>query len=78
MSNKVSQQSSTDGILLARHSLYRGLQARVAARLGVNKSVVSRVASGQKRSRRIERALLSEARRIERAIRKSGLGKEAA
>jgi predicted XRE-type DNA-binding protein len=77
MSNKVSQQSSTDDILLARHSLYRGLQARVAARLGVNKSVVSRVAAGRKRSKRIEKALLSEARKIERSIRLR-VGKEAA
>jgi predicted XRE-type DNA-binding protein len=77
MSNKVSQKTNTDSILLARHSLYRGLQARVAARLGVNKSVVSRVAAGRKRSKRIEKALLSEARKIERSIRVR-IGKEAA
>jgi predicted XRE-type DNA-binding protein len=77
MSNKVSQKTNTDNILLARHSLYRGLQARVAARLGVNKSVVSRVAAGRKRSKRIEKALLSEARKIERSIRVR-IGKEAA
>lgn len=63
---------------LLNHSLYRGMQARVAARLGVSKSVVSRVASGQKRSRRIEKALLSEEKRIERQIQKARAGKEEA
>jgi predicted XRE-type DNA-binding protein len=75
MGIKVSPKTNTD-ILLARTSFYRGVQARVAARLGVNKSVVSRVAGGKKRSKRIEKALLSEARKIERSIRR--IGKEAA
>jgi predicted XRE-type DNA-binding protein len=79
MGIKVSPQTNTDKLLLARHSLYRGLQARVAARLGVNKSVVSRVSRGKKKSKRIEKALLSEARRIERSIQKARIfGKEAA
>jgi predicted XRE-type DNA-binding protein len=77
MGNKVNPNRSTDGLLLA-HSLYRGLQARVAARLQVSRSVVSRVASGRKSSKRIEKALLSEARKIERSIQKSRAGKEAA
>jgi DNA-binding transcriptional regulator YdaS (Cro superfamily) len=69
MVNKVRLKSTTTASLLG-HSLYRGMQARVAARLGVSKSVVSQVASGQKKSQRIEKALLSEARRIERRIEK--------
>jgi predicted transcriptional regulator len=77
MVNKGKPNRSTANLLLA-HSLYRGLQARVAARLDVSRAAVSQVASGKKKSRRIEKALLSEARKIERSIRNSRVGKEAA
>ena len=60
------------------HSLYRGIQARVAKRLNVSKSMVSQVASRKKTSKRIEKALLSEARKIDRSIRNTRVGKEAA
>jgi hypothetical protein len=63
---------------LLPYSLYRGIQARVAKRLNVSKSMVSQVASRRKRSKRIEKALLSEARKIERLIRSDRDGKEAA
>jgi predicted XRE-type DNA-binding protein len=78
-SNKVAPAFYTeDGSLLARYKAYRGMQQKVAARLNVHKSVVSRVANGKKKSKRIEKALLSEARRIERSIQKDRIGKEAA
>jgi predicted transcriptional regulator len=63
---------------LARHFLYRGLHSRVAARLKISRSMVSQVARGKKRSKRVEKALLSEARKIERSIRKTRVGKAAA
>jgi hypothetical protein len=77
MGKQVNLNDNTGGPLLA-HSLFRGLQARVAKRLKVSKSMVSQVANRTKRSRRIEKALLSEARRIERSIGKPRDGKEAA
>lgn len=40
---------------LKRYSLYRGLYARVARRLGVDRSYVSRVARGERRSPQIEK-----------------------
>ncbi len=51
---------------LKRYRLYRGLYARVARQLGVDRSYVSRVARGERRSPRIEAALKTELRRIER------------
>jgi predicted transcriptional regulator len=77
MVNKDKPNRNTDIPVLA-HALYRGLYSRVAARLRVSRAAVSQVASGKKKSRRIEKALLSEARRIERAIHKGRDGKEAA
>ena len=50
---------------LKRYRLYRGLYARVARRLGVDRSYVSRVARGERRSQRVEAALRNELRRIE-------------
>ena len=50
---------------LKRYRLYRGLYSRVARQLGVDRSYVSRVARGERRSRRVENALKSELRRIE-------------
>ncbi len=50
---------------LKRYSLYRGLYSRVARQLGVDRSYVSRVARGERRSPRIEAALKAELRRIE-------------
>jgi transcriptional regulator with XRE-family HTH domain len=48
-----------------RYRLYRGLYARVARQLGVDRSYVSRVARGERRSPPIEAALKNELRRIE-------------
>jgi transcriptional regulator with XRE-family HTH domain len=51
---------------LKRYRLYRGLYARVARQLGVDRSYVSRVARGERRSPRVEAGLKAELRRIER------------
>jgi len=47
--------------------LYRGVYSRVARKLGVDPSYVSRVARGERQSKSIEKALLAEVRRIERS-----------
>ena len=51
---------------LARYAHYRGLYARVARQLGVDRSYVSRVARGERRSQRVEEALRAEVKRIQR------------
>ncbi len=51
---------------LARVERYRGLYARVARELGVDRSFVSRVARGERRSKDVEQALERELRRIEK------------
>jgi hypothetical protein len=52
--------------LLAWHRLHEGVYARVARAMGVDASYVSRVASGQRQSEKVEHALLSELERIQR------------
>jgi len=54
---------------LARVARYRGLYARVARQLGVDRSFVSRVARGERRSKEVEEALQKELRRIEKLSR---------
>jgi hypothetical protein len=49
-----------------RADLYRGVYSRVARRLQVHRSLVSRVARGEKKSKRVQRALAYEFRRVER------------
>jgi transcriptional regulator with XRE-family HTH domain len=50
---------------LRRYRLYHGLYSRVARQLAVDRSYVSRVARGERRSPRVEAALRNELRRIE-------------
>ena len=52
---------------LKRYGLYRGLYSRVARQLGVDRSYVSRVARGERRSKKVEAALRAELKRIERS-----------
>lgn len=52
--------------LLRKHRLHAGVYARVARKLGVHESYVSRVARGERSSDRILAAIVSELRRIER------------
>jgi hypothetical protein len=53
------------GLLLERHLLHRGIYVRIAQRMGVDASYVSRVASGERKSARVERAVIIELERIE-------------
>jgi hypothetical protein len=56
---------------LNRYSLYRGLYSRVARQLGVDRSYVSRVARGERRSKVVEAALRTEVKRIEKDLKRS-------
>lgn len=52
--------------LLSWHLLHRGVYARVARKLSIDASYVSRVAAGDRDSPRIRKALVSELERIYR------------
>lgn len=52
--------------------VFRGIYSRVARQLGVDRSYVSRVARGERRSKEIERALRAELRRVEAALKAAG------
>jgi len=52
--------------LLSWHLQHRGVYARVARKLGIDASYVSRVAAGDRDSDRIRKALITELERIER------------
>jgi CheY-like chemotaxis protein len=54
------------------YMVFRGIYSRVARRLGVDRSYVSRVARGERRSKEIEAALRVELRRVEAALKASG------
>lgn len=54
---------------LTRQSLYRGIYSRLARQLGMDRSFVSRVANGKRRSPKVEAALRREIARIERLIK---------
>jgi DNA-binding transcriptional regulator YdaS (Cro superfamily) len=51
-----------------KHSLYSGLQSRVARSLGISRSVVCQVMNGSKTSKRVATALEKEFSRVERVI----------
>ena len=68
MRNPVALQKRSTFPALLRYSPYAGVQFRVAKKLKVHKSVVSRVASGQTTSKRISKALAREISRIEQEI----------
>src|SRR5436309_1118552 len=53
---------------LQRYKLLKGAYSRVARRLDVDRSFVSRVAHGERRSSRVEQALAAEMRRIEKRL----------
>jgi hypothetical protein len=55
-------------LLLKRHLLHRGIYVRIAKRMRVDAPYVSRVASGERRSFRVERAVIVELERIEAAL----------
>jgi transcriptional regulator with XRE-family HTH domain len=64
-------QSDTehDEALLKAHRLHAGVFRRVADKLGVDPSYVSRVAAGKREEPKIQRAILDELRKIQRRLR---------
>jgi len=52
-----------------RLRLYCGIYSRVARKLGTDPSYVSRVARGERRSEKVEAALLKEMQRIEKGAK---------
>ena len=52
-------------LLLERHLLHRGIYVRIANKMRVDASYVSRVASGERKSTKVERAVIVELERIE-------------
>jgi transcriptional regulator with XRE-family HTH domain len=64
---KSSSQSDLLRKLLRKHRLHDGVYVRVAKRLGVHPSYVSKVAKEKSVSLEIYRALLKELKRIERS-----------
>ncbi len=64
MKNK--SNAGREEALLNWHLLHRGVYARVARKLGIDASYVSRVAAGQRQSDRIRKTLLTELERIQR------------
>lgn len=61
----MTRDNSKDSALV-RLSLYRGIYSRVARQLGIDPSYVSRVARGERRSIKVEEALIKEIKRIEK------------
>lgn len=58
-----------DNALLKAHRLHAGVYRRVADKLGVDPSYVSRVANGKREGSRVRDALLDELRKIQRGLR---------
>lgn len=58
----------SDTALLKAHGLDVGLYRRVADKLGMDASYISRVAAGERNGPRIRRAILDELRRIQRPL----------
>jgi len=54
-----------DNALLKAHRLHAGVYRRVADKLGVDPSYVSRVAAGKRKGADIQRAILDELRKIQ-------------
>ena len=61
--------TDSDLIALSPQTLYRGLYVRVALKLGVDPSYVSRVARGERQSPEVESALTQEIGRISNKLR---------
>lgn len=64
MATKPAQALDTEE-LVRRHQLHVGVYARVARKLGMDASYVSRVVNGDRKSERIMAAVIAELRRIE-------------
>ena len=57
-----------DEVLLEAHRLHSGVYRRVANKLGVDASYVSRVAVGKRKASKIRGALLDELRKIQQLL----------
>jgi hypothetical protein len=66
--------STFRGPALPPQTLYRGLYIRIARRLKIDPSYVSRVARGERQSKAVEDAIRLEIEQINRKLRGSGLG----
>jgi transcriptional regulator with XRE-family HTH domain len=66
MANKVNAEQR---LLLERHRLHQGIYARIARKLNVDASYVSRVASGDRKSDKIDCAMIAELERIEASLK---------
>jgi hypothetical protein len=56
--------------VISRKSLYSGVYSRVARQLKMDRSFISRVANGKRRSSEVEAALRKEITRIERLLKR--------
>jgi transcriptional regulator with XRE-family HTH domain len=65
----MSSDTEHDNALLKAHRLHGGIYRRVADKLGVNPSYVSRVAAGKRKGEKVRNALLAELRKIQRGLR---------
>jgi hypothetical protein len=66
MANPIPRNKDNTTRLARRAVIYRGLQAQVAAELGLSRVHVSNVCRGLRRSRRVEKALAQAVLRIQR------------
>lgn len=66
--------STVQGLALPPQTLYRGLYIRIARRLKVDPSYVSRVARGERQSKAVENAIRLEIDQINRKLKGSSLG----
>jgi hypothetical protein len=66
--------STFRGPALPPQTLYRGLYIRIARRLKIDPSYVSRVARGERQSKAVENAIRLEIEQINRKLKSSGLG----
>jgi hypothetical protein len=66
--------STFRGPALPPQTLYRGLYIRIARRLKIDPSYVSRVARGERQSKAVENAIRVEIEQINRKLKSSGLG----
>lgn len=70
MGTNGDKKNTSTNAALNRLQLYRGIYSRVAKQLGIDRSYVSRVASGERKSEKVEKALLREIERVEKMSKK--------
>jgi transcriptional regulator with XRE-family HTH domain len=61
--------AARDTALLKAHSLHSGIYRRVADKLGIDPSYVSRIARGKRDEPKILRAVLNELHKIQRLLK---------